>query len=381
MTFPQSTVLPWVSHKDYLTVYINNWAGPALAGMQFVEKYDYLTECHGRTVLLEVVEANKRLDVVRQLIAQNNYLVFCTQEPEQFWHFLDIQKSVPELINYGLICQGQSDIQPSVSLDYHINFIYTEPNHLRALHTTPHVFSKKNKPYKFLYLNGRDRPARRMLFEKIRTTGFLDQSLYSWQNKVVVDEVAANDVFHPTHPLPDYYNQSWAADNDTLTDASDLRNKHLRNDFYRLQWTTSQLIPNQYIDTYFGVVQETTHTGYPIITEKIYRHILAGHPFIVAGPPGYYQALKKWGFKTFEPFIDESFDSVEDTDTRFALIASEVQRLCNSDLDLFLSEVKHICLFNQQHYIDNQFKFWLEMHRRLVEFVAEINQITADLKI
>ena len=38
--------------------------------------------------------------------------------------------------------------------------------------------------------------------------------------------------------------------------------------------------------------------------------------------------LKKWGFKTFEPFIDESYDEIQDMEKRFKSASREVQKLC-----------------------------------------------------
>lgn len=45
-------------------------------------------------------------------------------------------------------------------------------------------------------------------------------------------------------------------------------------------------------------------------TEKIYRPLSLGHPFIVVAAHGYLKKLRSFGFKTFSPFIDESYDDI-----------------------------------------------------------------------
>lgn len=48
------------------------------------------------------------------------------------------------------------------------------------------------------------------------------------------------------------------------------------------------------------------------LTEKTYKPILMCKPFIIYGASGNLDILRKEGFKTFDPIIDESYDRVED---------------------------------------------------------------------
>jgi hypothetical protein len=52
-------------------------------------------------------------------------------------------------------------------------------NNKKAIKRTPEIFEKIDKPYKFLFLNGRTRPNRKYLLEKFRLSGLLDQSLWT----------------------------------------------------------------------------------------------------------------------------------------------------------------------------------------------------------
>ncbi len=90
-----------------------------------------------------------------------------------------------------------------------------------------------------------------------------------------------------------------------------------------------------YIQTYFSVVTETAFDNDKcwFSTEKVYRPMLHLHPFIVYGSPYTLRELRKKGFKTFSPFIDESYDECELHFNRFKKIIKEVERLCSMSDD------------------------------------------------
>jgi len=107
-----------------------------------------------------------------------------------------------------------------------------------------------------------------------------------------------------------------------------------------------------YESSYFSIV---TETAFPeptyFSTEKIYRPMLHFHPFIVYGSPYTLKNLRELGFKTFSPFIDESYDEVLSSFKRMQLITKEVKRLCSMSLEELNSwyyEMKDILLHNRE---------------------------------
>jgi hypothetical protein len=83
-----------------------------------------------------------------------------------------------------------------------------------------------------------------------------------------------------------------------------------------------------FVDTAISVVMETNYVR-PVqhLTEKILRPIAVGHPFILMSSPGCLQYLRDYGFKTFDPLIDETYDTETDPIRRMDLILCEMQRL------------------------------------------------------
>lgn len=131
---------------------------------------------------------------------------------------------------------------------------------------------------------------------------------------------------------------------------------------------TSELVNNQYdimannstIDyynqTYFSVVSETLffEDFGRFLTEKTFKPIAFKHPFLLITAPHTLEFLKSRGYKTFHPFIDESYDEVEDNMTRMKMILAETERLCNlspAQLNDFINGVKPIVEYNYENLI------------------------------
>jgi hypothetical protein len=64
-------------------------------------------------------------------------------------------------------------------------------------------------------------------------------------------------------------------------------------------------------------------------TEKTYKAIACARPFIIVSSPNFLKDLRQLGFKTFHPYIDESYDQEYNINDRFAAITKEITRLNN----------------------------------------------------
>ena len=89
------------------------------------------------------------------------------------------------------------------------------------------------------------------------------------------------------------------------------------------------------------------------LTEKIFKPIVACRHFILVGAPGNLAYLKRYGFKTFDRWIDESYDNIQDPDLRIGKITDELRRLCNlsmDDLRCMEREMKEVLEHNFYHF-------------------------------
>ena len=80
-------------------------------------------------------------------------------------------------------------------------------------------------------------------------------------------------------------------------------------------------------DSLLYLVTETVATGRRHhLTEKTFKPIAMGMPFVIVGTRGSLKYLRSYGFKTFEGIWDESYDDAED-DVRIQRIASLLRSL------------------------------------------------------
>ena len=109
---------------------------------------------------------------------------------------------------------------------------------------------------------------------------------------------------------------------------------------------------NEYENSYFTIVSETNaESDYCFITEKTTKPIMNLHPFVVVGNPHTLNVLKKYGFKTFDRWWDESYDDEFDFKTRSSMVLSVVKDLCSkshNELNIMLKEMSETLKYNKK---------------------------------
>lgn len=114
-----------------------------------------------------------------------------------------------------------------------------------------------------------------------------------------------------------------------------------------------------YLDTCIHLVTETSYDQNELFfSEKIIKPIVNFQPFIVFGPFNYLKQLKKFGFKTFSDFWDESYDEIEDGKERYFKIMDLVFYLNSksiNELNDLYKKTKEICIHNESNFYKIKF--------------------------
>jgi hypothetical protein len=112
-------------------------------------------------------------------------------------------------------------------------------------------------------------------------------------------------------------------------------------------------------NSFVHVVNETVFYHSKLhLTEKVFKPIVALRPFVLAAAPGNLAYLRSYGFKTFDRWWDESYDSVADVDRRSDMIVNIIEKLCalsRKELDDLYQDMLPVLLFNKQHFF-NEFR-------------------------
>lgn len=124
-------------------------------------------------------------------------------------------------------------------------------------------------------------------------------------------------------------------------------------------------------ESFLQVVTETCYWDRKChLTEKIFKPIIGRQPFVLLGCANNLAYFKSYGFKTFDKWWDESYDSIEDPIARLQAVGNIVKTISNyslEDLTTMLHEMQEVLdynynLFYSQDFLDNA---WNELRNNL----------------
>jgi hypothetical protein len=102
------------------------------------------------------------------------------------------------------------------------------------------------------------------------------------------------------------------------------------------------------------VVNETVFYDSKLhLTEKVFKPIVAQRPFVLVAAPGNLDYLRGYGFKSFDRWIDESYDTIEDPDQRLDAVVKEINRFAKmtiAELRDIHQDMMPVLEYNKQHF-------------------------------
>lgn len=263
--------------------------------------------------------------------------------------------------------------------DSFLSKILDYDENISAQTRTDEIFSNILKPYKFFFLNGRIRPHRKFLLEKFNKSGLLDKCIWSCldsngsnnrnirlldDNKNLMSNPSKIQYLAKKYEHPRYQSRTEISTTDGF----------VKYDLFNNEWGEVYIEPQGYIDSFFSLVTETVFEyPYSFRTEKIWKPVAVGHPWVAVANQGFYRDIRNLGFQTFGHLIDESFDLIENNQDRIERIAELVEDLCQQDLATFLKECYNVCKYNQQHLAEMRIKVRQEFPDRFFKFLKQYN--------
>ena len=311
------------------------------------------------------------------------------------WCFI---KGLINLIEEGrILLIGGGDMDPAkwpyMSYEYFLPKIFDFDENVAAGGRIDEYFSLTDKPYKFLFLNGRMRSHRKYLLERLQTNRLLDQSLWTnldtdlrlvttlpqerWQNfnninviKLRFEQDGVDVMERPInlHFLPKEYETPEFRHNIDHLPATGT----VKFDLFNNTWGDAVVDGAAYRDTYFSLVTETVFNyPYSFRTEKIWKPVAVGHPWIAVANRGFYRDIRNLGFRTFGHVVDESFDLIDSSQDRIERIAEVVEDLCQQDLASFYKECYNVCKYNQELYTEMRHRVPIELPNQIHQFINQ----------
>jgi len=136
------------------------------------------------------------------------------------------------------------------------------------------------------------------------------------------------------------------------------------------------------IEVVLETIFDTDHVS---LTEKSLRPMATATPFILAGPAHSLQYLRRYGFETFSPWINESYDLEIDAPKRLVMIVQELSRLAklgHKKFKIVLDNCQTIAYRNRARFFHHDFhtEVFEEYRNGMQQAVAKA-QCTVDTRL
>jgi len=199
---------------------------------------------------------------------------------------------------------------------------------------------KKIRPYHYLSYNRQPKLHRTLMVAYLMKENLLDKGLVSLGSVYTIPSDEA-DKYEPTYRnlrTPIYTEEEkakimpyWEKVKEQSPFLVDLKEEQMKH-VWESSWM--DIFPSKHNKAYFSIVSSTSFdTTWCHPDEKFWKKLGQFHPFIWVGPPHSLQHLRTQGFKSFSPWIDESYDEEEDCEKRMLMIVNEIKRLCSMSLE------------------------------------------------
>jgi hypothetical protein len=130
-------------------------------------------------------------------------------------------------------------------------------------------------------------------------------------------------------------------------------------------------VPKHYSDSYCHIVLETffdaDSSNGCFISEKVFKPIRHGQPFIVFGTPHTLATLRRLGYRTYDYAIDNSYDSIEDNTERFRAAVESVRKVFKQDMHAWYMSMWDDMQYNRRLYLSS-----LDKKAKLAELVNNL---------
>jgi hypothetical protein len=162
--------------------------------------------------------------------------------------------------------------------------------------------------------------------------------------------------FNPWDQDQHYHKHQFVNQDFAISDR-DLESRFPRNQTHST--ASADYVPEDYTQTAIEIVLETLFDDQRWhLTEKSLRPIACGQPFLLAATPGSLEYLRSYGFQTFAPYIDETYDTISDPLQRLEAIVTEMQRISRLDSvsqQQLIDSVMQIARHNRERFFSPEF--------------------------
>jgi hypothetical protein len=216
-------------------------------------------------------------------------------------------------------------------LNYFQNMVaeYMLSEDFRQSHLTwSQVEQKRTRSRLYLNFNRRNRVHRLLAVVRLQQRGLLERGYVSmpdqFEGQTNEDAIEAEGLRFGIAPtLMQELRAGYTQLRQMLPLRVDVDEMHTNHAYTHPTWP--------YLESWLSVVSESlffeSAPRQIFFSEKIWKPMMNYHPFLLIGDANSLAELRRLGFRTFDPYIDEAYDGVTDHVTRLGMVLDEVRRI------------------------------------------------------
>lgn len=221
-------------------------------------------------------------------------------------------------------------------------------NEIPQIGCEPHSFRRNRE---FTCLSRVHKWWRATITSYLHKESILGNSYWSYGNVDIGDQYQDNPIQLHRFPGLDNYMTDFLAQGPYRCD-------ELNETEHNSHW---MFVPEHFSDSYCHLVLETFFdadgSNGCFISEKVFKPIRHGQPFVVFGTPYTLKTLRELGYRTYDSVIDNSYDDIEDNTERFRRVVETVGRIKNSDMHSWYLSIVDDLHYNRNRFISSEDKY------------------------
>lgn len=262
--------------------------------------------------------------------------------------FLGLKSQFPK--NYYLF------VSANTAAEYLENFVYFPDHELFFKeinkNQTP-VTNIGHRPYEFTALNRTHKLWRATVMSELHRANLLNQSLWSYNTLCELEDDCTNPINVDQLRGSSEYMEFFIERGPYFCDGND----HQQHNNHR------QVNTELYTQSYCHIVIETLfdieQSGGAFLTEKTYKAIKYGQPFVIVGAVGSLATLRRAGYRTFDHAIDNRYDLIHDNVQRWLAVKNAISQIRSQNMQQWFELCHNDIVHNQQHFLNSR-SLWLD---------------------
>lgn len=255
-------------------------------------------------------------------------------------------------VQHGLPLTCYRFVSGNTEADSIENFIYFPDHELLFQRqnnaAVPAEIHCRPREKEFTALSRTHKNWRASVMSDLHRKGFLSNSYWSYRTDITIDQ-DINPLHGRFFPGLLEYTETFLKGAPYVCDdlSADQQNNH--------KLTNLEHYNNAYCNIVLETFIDIENSSGTFVSEKIFKPIKNGQPFVVVGPSGTLQCLRDLGYRTFDHAIDNSYDHETLIAMRWFKAITAINKVRNQDLNLWYQQCQDDLEHNQQLFLSSKY--------------------------